>query len=77
MAILAAMTQDVGNKAKGYVAAVMLFVFNFFFVMVIACPAAEKIISFLRPTRSISGIGTSADRKYALGGDDTRRRKQG
>jgi hypothetical protein len=32
MAILAAMTQDVGNKAKGYVAAVMLFVFNFFFV---------------------------------------------
>ncbi|GAA5965893.1 hypothetical protein JCM8115_000737 [Rhodotorula mucilaginosa] len=31
MAILAAMTQDVGNKAKGYVAAVMLFVFNFFF----------------------------------------------
>jgi hypothetical protein len=26
------LTQDVGNKAKGYVAAVMLFVFNFFFV---------------------------------------------
>ena len=32
ISILAAMTQDVGNKAKGYVAAVMLFVFNFFFV---------------------------------------------
>lgn len=32
MAILAAMTQDTGNSQKGIVAAVMLFVFNFFFV---------------------------------------------
>lgn len=32
MAILAAMTADVGNAKKGIVAAVMLFVFNFFFV---------------------------------------------
>ncbi|BGP57379.1 hypothetical protein JCM8202v2_005020 [Rhodotorula sphaerocarpa] len=31
MAILAAMTADVGNAKKGIVAAVMLFVFNFFF----------------------------------------------
>ncbi|GAA5983612.1 hypothetical protein JCM10908_000352 [Rhodotorula pacifica] len=31
MMILAGMTQDVGNKVKGYVATVMLFVFNFFF----------------------------------------------
>lgn len=32
MAILAATTADPGNSAKGIVAAVMLFVFNFFFV---------------------------------------------
>lgn len=32
MAILSAMTADVGNSKKGIVAAVMLFVFNFFFV---------------------------------------------
>ncbi|GAA6026203.1 hypothetical protein JCM10207_005544, partial [Rhodosporidiobolus poonsookiae] len=31
MAILAAMTKDTGNTSKGIVAAVMLFVFNFFF----------------------------------------------
>ncbi|GAA5823363.1 hypothetical protein JCM11251_007581 [Rhodosporidiobolus azoricus] len=31
MALLAGMTQDTGNKAKGIVAAVCLFVFNFFF----------------------------------------------
>lgn len=37
MAILAAMTADPGNKAKGYVAAVMLFVFNFFFACAF-CP---------------------------------------
>ncbi|GAA5983564.1 hypothetical protein JCM10908_000337 [Rhodotorula pacifica] len=31
MMLLAGMTQDVGNKVKGYVVTVMLFVFNFFF----------------------------------------------
>ncbi|GAA5846259.1 hypothetical protein JCM9279_005879 [Rhodotorula babjevae] len=31
MAVLAAMTEDTGNKAKGLVAAVCLFAFNFFF----------------------------------------------
>ncbi|GJN93416.1 hypothetical protein Rhopal_006471-T1 [Rhodotorula paludigena] len=43
MAILAAMTEDTGNTKKGIVAAVMLFVFNFFFVVMITPVAIDTI----------------------------------
>jgi len=43
MAVLAAMTEDTGNKGKGIVAAVCLFAFNFFFVRPLSLSPARPL----------------------------------